>query len=306
MKALVTGGAGFIGSHIVEGLVGRGWRVVVVDNLSSGERENIPPGAEFRQLDITTNQLIPLLKREKSDVVFHLAAHTSVTNSMRNPVSDAQANIIGGLNLIQGCMECGTRKVIYASSGGAVYGESLSIPVDEGHSINPYSAYGISKYTVESYLRMFSAQGELGHTVLRLPNVYGPRQKPTGEAGVVAIFAYKMLRREQPVIFGDGTKTRDYVYVSDIVQGALAAAERGDGAVYNLGTGRETSDREVFDAVALAAGFKEPPVYEEVRPGEIYRTALDASRAREGLGWEATVTFEEGVARTVEYLKNRL
>ncbi|MDP7469785.1 MAG: GDP-mannose 4,6-dehydratase, partial [Dehalococcoidia bacterium] len=150
------------------------------------------------------------------------------------------------------------------------------------------------------------AQGELGHTVLRLPNVYGPRQKPTGEAGVVAIFAYKMLRREQPVIFGDGTKTRDYVYVSDIVQGALAAAERGDGAVYNLGTGRETSDREVFDAVALAAGFKEPPVYEEVRPGEIYRTALDASRAREGLGWEATVTFEEGVARTVEYLKNRL
>jgi UDP-glucose 4-epimerase len=306
LKALVTGGAGFIGSHIADGLLGRGWQVVVVDNLSSGERDNISPGVELHQLDITTKQLIPLMKRERPEVVFHLAAHTSVTASMRDPISDARANIMGGLNLIQGCIECGTRKIIYASSGGAVYGEPVSLPVGERHAINADSAYGISKYTVESYLRLFSAQGGPDHTTLRLPNVYGPRQKPTGEAGVVAIFAYKMLRGERPVIFGDGTKTRDYVYVSDIVQGGLAAARWGDGAVYNLGTGRETTDQEVFDTVARATGYKEPPVYEEVRPGEIYHMALDASRAREELGWEATVTFEEGVARTVEYIRGRL
>lgn len=303
MKALVTGGAGFIGSHIAEGLLRLGCQVVVVDDLSFGERENVPPEAQFYQLSIVGRQLMALMKRERPEVVFHLAAHTSVTRSVRDPVFDARVNILGSVNLIRGCMECGTRKIVYASSGGTVYGEPASLPVDEGHPIHPDSAYGISKYTVETYLRLYSVQGGPGYTVLRLPNVYGPRQRPTGEAGVVAIFAYKMLRGQRPVIFGDGTKTRDYVFVSDIVQAALSAMDKGDCAIYNLGTGRETSDQEVFDAVARATGYHEPPVYGEVRPGEVYRMSLDASKARRELGWEATVPFEDGVGRTVDYIR---
>jgi UDP-glucose 4-epimerase len=242
VKALVTGGAGFIGSHIAEGLLRLGCQVVVVDNLYFGERENVPPGARFYKLSIVNRELVGLMQRERPEVVFHLAAHTSVTRSVRDPVFDARVNILGSLNLIRGCMECGARKIVYASSGGTVYGEPASLPVDEGHPIGPESAYGISKYTAESYISLYSVQGGPAYTVLRLPNVYGPRQKPTGEAGVVAIFAYQMLRGHRPVIFGDGTKTRDYVFVSDIVQAALSALGRGDGGVYNLGTGRETSD----------------------------------------------------------------
>ncbi len=306
MKALVTGGAGFIGSHIAEGLVRLGYQVIVVDNLNSGERDNIPPGVQFHKLSIVNRELVGLMKRERPEVVFHLAAHTSVTRSVRDPVFDARVNILGSLNLIRGCVECGARKIVYASSGGTVYGEPASLPVDEGYPIGPASAYGVSKYTVETYLRLYSVQGGPGYTVLRLPNIYGPRQKPTGEAGVVAIFAHKMLQGQQPVIFGDGTKTRDYVFVSDIVQAALAAMERDDGAVYNLGTGRETSDQEVFDAVARATRYQGPPIYGEVRPGEIYRMSLDASKARRELGWEATVPFEEGVGRTVDYIRSRL
>lgn len=306
MKALVTGGAGFIGSHIAERLVRLGCQVVVVDDLSFGERENIPPGVQFHKLSIVSRQMVTLMKQERPEVVFHLAAQTSVTRSVRDPVFDARVNILGSLNLIRGCAECGARKLIYASSGGTVYGEPASLPVDEGHPIGPASSYGISKYTAEAYLRLYSVQGGPGYTVLRLPNVYGPRQKPTGEAGVVAIFAYKMLQGQRPVIFGDGSKTRDYVFVSDVVEAALAAMEQGDSAIYNLGTGLETSDQEVFDAVAGAARFQEPPIYGEVRPGEIYRMALDASKARRELGWEATVPLADGVARTVEYIRSRL
>ena len=304
MRTLITGGAGFIGSNVVDRFIADGHDVAIVDNLVTGRRENLNPQARLFEQDITDIAAMRATFGEfRPEVVIHFAAQMDIRKSVADPGYDARNNIIGSLNLIQSAIETGVGKFIYASTGGAVYGEPKELPVDETHSINPISQYGISKHTVEHYLYLYNRLDGLRYTVLRYANVYGPRQNPHGEAGVNAIFAGMMLRGETPTIFGDGTKTRDYVYVGDVVQANVLALTAGDGEMMNIGTGVQTTDQEVYDAVAAAVGFDKPALLGEERKGEIRHIALDASKAKRILGWEPTIAFREGVRRNVEYVK---
>ena len=303
MKVLVTGGAGFCGSHLVDRLIAEGHQVVVVDNLSTGFERNINSQARFFKMDIRDQNLEEIFKREGIEIVNHHAAQMDVRRSTREPMYDADVNILGSLNLMQLAVKYGIKKFIYISSGGAVYGEPEYLPVNEGHKINPGCQYGISKHTVEHYLTLYQAHYGLNFTVLRYPNVYGPRQNPYGEAGVVAIFGMQMLAGIQPTIFGDGTKTRDYVYISDVVAAnILAMGDKGDGRIYNLGWEKEVSDLEVFTAVRDALGKTTEPQFGEKRLGEIDRICLDSTKARQELGWQPKVPFAEGIKSTMEFL----
>lgn len=305
MKILVTGGAGFIGSHVVDALVERGDEVVIVDNLSTGFKKNINPKAKFYQLSICDNGLAEVFERERPQVVSHQAAQTVVTKSTSEPVFDAEQNILGSLNVILNCLKFGVNKIIYASSGGAIYGEAKHCPVDESHPIDSLSPYGVSKHTVEHYLRLYNIGHGLNYVVLRYANVYGPRQNPEGEAGVVAIFARQMLRGQQPTIFGSGDKTRDYVHVSDVVAANLLAIEGGKNTIYNIGTGVETSDQEMFDTMAELLGYRSLPNYAQVRKGEIFRICLECSKAQRELGWQPCLSLEEGLSQTVTYYRSK-
>jgi UDP-glucose 4-epimerase len=305
MKVLVTGGAGFIGSHIVDALIEQGHKVVVVDNLATGFSENINPAARFYEMSICDRELADIFDRERPEIVSHQAAQMVIARSVNEPIFDAQENILGSLNVILICVRFGVRKIICASSGGAVYGEPQYLPVDEKHPINPISQYGISKHTVEHYLYLYGLQYGLNYVVLRYPNVYGLRQNPDGEAGVVAIFASQMLGGEQPTIYGSGDKTRDYTHVSDVVAANLLAMERGNNDIYNIGSGVETSDREMFDTLAKMLGYSGNPRYAPVRAGEIYRICLNASKAQRELGWQARLSLEEGLLQTINYYRAR-
>jgi UDP-glucose 4-epimerase len=304
VKILVTGGAGFIGSHIVDALVKGGHEVAVVDDLSMGKREQVHPSARFYRVDIRDRQALEeVFRTERPEVVNHHAAQADLRRSMSEPSFDASVNIVGSLNLLEFSLTHKVRKFINISSGGAVYGEPQRLPVNERHPIHPASVYGVSKYAVEQYLRLFDGFG-LDYTILRYANVYGPRQNPAGEAGVVAIFSRQMLAGERPTIFGDGTKTRDYVYVDDIVgANLLAMAEKraSSGRSYNVGLGREVSDRQIFELVRKAVGATVEPILASKRPGEIDRICLDASLAKSELGWEPTIFLEEGISRTVAF-----
>ncbi|MCL0103569.1 NAD-dependent epimerase/dehydratase family protein [Dehalococcoidia bacterium] len=305
MKIMVTGGAGFIGSHIVDALIEKGHQVVVVDNLTTGSRQNINPSAKFYEMSICDSELASIFERERPEIVSHQAAQVVITRSVAEPIFDARENILGSLNVILNCVRFGARKIIYASSGGAIYGEPHHLPVNETHPINPLSQYGISKHTVEHYLHLYGLQHRLSWVALRYPNVYGPRQNPNGEAGVVAIFAGQMLRGEQPTIFGSGDKTRDYTHVFDVVAANLLAMERDNAGIYNIGTGVETSDKEMFDTLAKVLGYFGSPRYAPVRAGEVYRICLDATKAQEELGWQAGLSLEEGLLETVSYYEER-
>lgn len=303
MKILVSGGAGFIGSHLVDALVGLGHHVAVLDNLSSGLHQNINPGAKLYQISIRDPELAAVFEQEKPQLVYHHAAQISVRKSADNPILDAEENILGSLNVITNCYRSGVNKIIYASTGGAIYGETEYLPADERHRINPISQYGVSKHAVEHYLYLYGAIYGLEYVILRYSNVYGPRQNPYGEAGVVAIFAIQMLNGERPTIFGLGDKTRDYVYVSDVIQANILALERGKNAIYNIGTGIETSDQQIFDTIAEVLGYKGDPIYAPYRKGEIYRICLDRRKAQEDLGWSPRVSLKEGIAETAEYYR---
>ncbi len=303
MKILVTGGAGFIGSHLVDDLIERGDEVVVVDNLSTGRRENVNPQTKLYELSIGDLGLADIFERERPDIISHHAAQIDLRRSVNEPLFDAQENILGSLNVIVNSVRYGVNIFIYASSGGAVYGEPQYLPVDENHQINPTSQYGVSKHTVEHYLHSYALQYGLNYVVLRYPNVYGPRQNTLGEAGVVAIFARQMLGGERPTIFGSGGKTRDYTHVSDVVSANLLAMEQGKNVICNIGTGVETSDQEIFDALAEALGYDGSPLYTSVRPGEIQRICLDWSKAERELGWRPQLSLKEGIAKTVAYFK---
>jgi len=305
MKVLVTGGAGFIGSHVVDALVQQGYQVVVVDNLSTGRLENINPAATFYQADIYDSELEGIFEKERPELVNHQAAQTVIQKSMEDPVFDAQQNILGSLNLVLQCLRFGVKKFIYASSVG-VYGEPKYLPLDENHPLNPISYYGISKHTAEHYFHLAHLQHMLSYVVLRYPNVYGPRQNPEGEAGVVAIFTRQMLQGERPTIFGKGDKTRDYVHVSDVVTANLLAMEGDGNGVYNLGTGVETSDQEMFNLLADLTGYQGNPHYAPVREGEIYKIYLDSSKARKELSWQPQVLLREGLKETVDYYRSVL
>ncbi|MCD6358387.1 MAG: NAD-dependent epimerase/dehydratase family protein [Dehalococcoidia bacterium] len=303
MKVLVTGGAGFIASHIVDALIERGHQVVVVDNLSTGFSHNLNPRAKFYHMSIADEGLSDVFDKEKPDVVNHHAAQMVIARSVADPLFDARENIIGGLNVIVNSVRSGVKKVIYASSGGAVYGEPEYIPADEQHPVNPISQYGVSKHVVEHYLYLYGVLSGLNYVVLRYSNVYGPRQNPGGEAGVVAIFAGQMLRGEQPTIFGQGDKTRDYTCVFDIVEANLLAVERGEKLICNIGNGVETSDKEMFDTLADVLKYKGIPRYDSVRQGEVHHICLECSLAREKLGWESKISLREGLLKSVEYYR---
>jgi UDP-glucose 4-epimerase len=277
--------------------------VVVVDNLSTGRLENVNPAAAFYQVDISSSELERIFQKEKPEMVNHQAAQTVIQKSNEDPVFDAKQNIVGSLNLVLQCLRFGVRRIVYASSAG-VYGEPDYRPVDENHPVTPISYYGISKHTVEHYLHLSHLQNSLSYTVLRYANVYGPRQSPKGEAGVVAIFTRQILQGERPTIFGKGDKTRDYVYVADVVTANLLAMEKGISGVYNIGTGVETSDQEMFDLLAGLTGYKGNPHYAPVRKGEIHRICLDSGKAQKEIGWQPHFLLREGLTETVNYYRS--
>lgn len=303
MRILVTGGAGFIASHVSDRLLALGQRVAIVDNLSTGKRENLPAEAEFYEIDMRDKTLEKVFEEEKPQVVIHHAAHANVTESVKNPGYDASVNVGGSINLLECCVKNAVEKFVYASTGGALYGEACYIPADEAHPIDPVSPYGVSKHAVEQYLYAYRQNHGLEYVVLRYPNVYGPRQDPHGEAGVVAIFTLQLLTGETPTIFGDGSKTRDYCYVSDIVDANVLALSNEVTGTYNLGRGIEVSDLEVFESVREAVGSEVEPDFAPVRPGEVEHIALDSSKAERELGWKWRVDLIEGIAEAVRFYR---
>ncbi len=305
MKILVTGGAGFIGSHVVDRYIELGHQVAVVDNLSTGRQQNLNPEAGLYEVDITdADELEAVFQAERPEIVNHHAAQMDVRRSVEDPLFDAQTNIIGSLNVIQSSVRAGVGKVIYASTGGAMYGELQYSPADERHPVNPLSPYGISKHVVEHYLYLYKHVEGLDYAVIRYANVYGPRQNPHGEAGVVAIFGKLMLTGQQPTIFGDGTDTRDYLFVGDVVEANQAVLESGAGEIFNISTGQATSVQQVFAAVAHAVGYEGQPTYAPARAGDLRHNVLDNSKAQRALGWLPRVELPEGIALTMEYLRS--
>ncbi len=304
MKVLVTGGAGFIGSHIVDRLIKEGYEVVVIDNLSTGFQEYVNSGATFYKEDICDAKAITkIFNREAPDYVYHHAAQIDVRKSVEDPIFDAHTNILGSLNLMVNCLRKKVKKFIYASTGGAMYGEPNSLPVNEMYPVNPISQYGVSKHTVEHYLHLYSILYGLKYTVLRYSNVYGPRQNPKGEAGVVAIFTGQMLNKEKSTIFGDGSKTRDYIYIDDVVEANILSLTRGNNEIYNIGTGKETSDQEMFDTLKTITNSKLNPIYGKERIGEIEHISLDSTKAKRDLHWQPKYSLKEGLQKSVEYYK---
>ncbi len=302
MKVLVTGGAGFIGSHLVDGLIQAGDQVVVVDDLSSGSLRNLNRSAKFYQMDIGSPELKDLFEIEKPESVVHLAAQISVTKSVQDPLSDARVNILGSLNLISNCVNHKIAKLVYASSC-AIYGPPQNWPLDENHEINPLSPYGVSKHTVEHYLATCYHLNGLAYVVLRYANVYGPRQNPFGEGGVVAIFSQQMLSGEQPTIFGRGDKTRDYIYVSDVVRANMLALKSKVTGIFNVGTGLETPDQAIFDLVKNECRYQGQPAYAPERPGEIKRIFLSFQKAEKDLNWKPQVNLKDGIALAVAFYR---
>ena len=302
-RALVTGGAGFIGSHVCDALIERGFHVAVVDDLSTGKRRNLAPDATFYEMDIRDRAVADVFANEKPDVLFHLAAQMDVRRSVADPAYDADVNIGGTVNLLEAGRAAGLRKTIYAATGGAMYGEPTRLPADESTPIQPLCPYGISKGTVELYLELYRKLYQMSYTSLRYPNVYGPRQDPHGEAGVVAIFSQTMLCGKRPKMFGDGAMTRDYVFVGDVVAANMTALDKGDGARVNLGWGKEISVQQVFDGVRDAVGTDIEPQYVEERLGEVHHISLDASKAKEILGWEPKVSLQDGLREAVDFYR---
>jgi UDP-glucose 4-epimerase len=301
VKILVTGGAGFIGSHVVDGYLKEEHQVSVVDNLSTGKRENLNQGASFHQVDLCdAGALRAVFEREGPEIVNHHAAHADVRRAVEDPAHDARQNVLGTVNLLELCRVFSVRRIVCISTGGAVYGDPESLPAREDNPVRPLSPYGLSKYVAEKYVELYHRLHDLDYTILRYPNVYGPRQDPHGEAGVVAIFSEIIRAGRRPTIFGDGSKTRDYLFVQDVVRAnLLVSGEAGSGGVFNLGWGEEVTDQEVFEAVREALGSDVEAVYADRRAGEVERISLDASKARQELGWRPEVSFKEGVRRTV-------
>jgi UDP-glucose 4-epimerase len=314
MRALVTGGAGFIGSTLVDRLAGEGHEVVVVDDLSSGARENLaeavrdhPSTVELVEHDIREPKTAELIADAGPDVVFHLAAQADVRVSVADPVLDAQINVIGGLRVLEGARLAGAGKVVFASSGGTIYGDPdpSDLPVDEGHAQVPLSPYGVAKKVTGDYLAAYRSLHGLDYAALALANVYGPRQDPHGEAGVVAIFAGRLLGGEPCTIFGTGEQTRDFVYVDDVVDAFVRAAEQGSGLLANIGTGVETSVNQLYSAMARAAGVAASADHAPARAGELDRSALSPGLAGRELGWSPQVGLDAGVARVLDWFRAR-
>jgi UDP-glucose 4-epimerase len=304
MNILVTGGAGFIGSHIVDAYIAAGHTVVAVDDLSSGRRENLHPAAVFYNLDIRSPEVRPLFGRHRIEVLNHHAAQMDVRRSVSDPIFDASVNVVGGLNLFEAAREHGIRKVVFASTGGAIYGEQDYFPADEEHPLRPLSPYGISKLATEKYLFYYRASHGIDHVILRYANIYGPRQNPHGEAGVVAIFASKFLRREQPVINGDGLQTRDYTYVGDVVRANLLALDHRGSEIFNVGTGIETDVNTLFQLLRRELNSDAEERHGPAKPGEQRRSVITSKKLRAAFGWSPETTLAEGLAKTAAYFRS--
>ncbi len=313
MRALVTGGAGFIGSTLVDRLLAEGHAVDVVDDLSSGSLSNLAEARSnpdhdysFHRLDIRSADLVEVMARRRPEVVFHLAAQADVRVSVAQPAFDADVNILGTINVLEGARAAGSRKVVFAGSGGTLYGETKEIPTRESAPQHPESPYGVSKKSAIDYLYAYRGLHGIEYSALALANVYGPRQDPHGEAGVVAIFSGLLLAGQPCTIFGDGEQTRDFVYVDDVVDAFSRAATRGDGLLMNIGTGIETSVNELYSTMASLAPSAVPPEYGAARPGELRRSALDPARAGIQLGWAPWTTLEEGTGQVLRWFSGRL
>ncbi len=303
MKILVTGGAGFIGSNIVDAYIAAGHDVVVLDNLSTGRINNLNKQAEFVQLDIQ-DDLSALFSKHKFDIVNHHAAQMDVRRSVEDPIFDAKTNVLGVINILQNCAKSGVNKVIFASSGGAIYGEQDYFPADEKHKTQPYSPYGITKLVGEKYLFFYHLTYNLNYVVLRYANVYGPRQNPHGEAGVVAIFTKKLLDGEQPVINGDGKQTRDFVFVRDVVKANVLALDYNQSDIFNVGTGVETNVNQLYQAINSLTGKNMPEKHAPAKEGEQMRSVVDHSKIQNVLGWTQGYNLEHGLKETVEYFRS--
>ena len=302
IKCLVTGGAGFIGSNIVDALVGAGHSVTVADDLSTGNRAQVNAQAQFAQVDVLAAEFEHVFAEGGFEVVYHLAAQTDVMTSVEDPATDAQVNVIGGIRLLELCRKYGVRKVIFSSTS-SVFGEPDYLPMDEGHPIRPLCPYAASKHAFEHYLHLYSEIHDLAYTVLRYANAYGPRQDPHHEGGVVAIFAYKILNGAVPIIYGDGEQTRDFVHVDDLVRANLICLERGDNSYYNLGTGIETTVNELVALFDELSGAKAEVEYAAGRRGEMRRLSLQSARAATELQWSPTVGLCAGVQSVLDYFK---
>lgn len=306
MRILVTGGAGFIGSNIVDAYLAAGHEVFVVDDLSSGFIENLSPKAKFFEMDIRDPKIEKIFEENEFDVMNHLAAQMDVRKSVADPVFDATVNVVGTLNLLENCKKHGVKKVIFSSTGGAIYGEQDYFPADEKHPTRPLSPYGIAKLAVEKYLFFYNAVYGLDYVVLRYANVFGPRQNPHGEAGVVAIFTSKLLKGEEAVINGNGKQTRDYTFVADVVRANVLALDYDKSDIFNIGTAKETDVNVLFGKLREAAGVAAEEKHGPAKAGEQMRSVIDYGKAKDSLGWEPRVSLDEGIGLTVKYFRQKI
>lgn len=306
MNILVTGGAGFIGSHIVDAYIEQNHRVVVLDNLSTGKKENLNPRATFYQMDLLDPDLRKIFQKENIEVINHHAAQSSVNRSITDPVADANSNIIGTLQLLQNAVSFDISRVIFSSTGGAIYGDQASVPACEDSPCKPLSPYAISKLCVENYLGFYQNNYDLDAVVLRYSNVFGPRQDPFGESGVIAIFCNQLARHQSPVIFGDGEQTRDFISVADVVRANILALNSDCSGIFNIGTGKEISINDLTKRLIRVSGQKMEIKYEPARKGEQRRSAVNYQKFHEKYGWEPTRSLEEGLLDTWKYFTNNV
>jgi UDP-glucose 4-epimerase len=303
IKVLVTGGAGFIGSHLVDRLIQEGNEVIVVDNLSTGKRKNVNKKAQFYKMDIQSKRIERVFRNERPLIVVHLAAQMNVRHSTEDPGFDAQVNILGTINILEHAMKHGVRKVTFASSGGAIYGEQEVFPASESHRTDPLSPYGISKLAGEKYLAYYASATGLRYVALRFANVYGPRQDSEGEAGVVAIFSKQMLNGGQPIVNGTGKQTRDFVYVDDVVEAIMVTLDEDIQGIFNVGTGQETTVNECYGIIKELTKSQCKDLYGAAKKGEQFRSVLDVTKIRERFDWDPQVSLQEGLTRTVEFFR---
>ena len=306
MKICITGGAGFIASNIADKYLELGHEVVIIDNLSLGFKENIPSGAKFYEMDINDENLINVFEEEKFDIVNHHAAQMSVRHSVSLPIEDAKTNILGGINVFDCAARTGVKKVIFASSAGTVYGEQVEFPCDETHQNMPISPYGVAKFAEEKYLQYYSTVFGINYTILRYTNVYGRRQNPKGEAGVIAIFALKMLNEEDTFLTGQGKITRDYVYIDDVVDANVKALDLNLKGVFNIATSVEVDLHYIFDQLAKLTNYTKPKVLADFKLGEQMRSVCTSKKLYEATGWEPKMSLDEGLRETVKYYKTKI
>jgi UDP-glucose 4-epimerase len=303
-KYLITGGAGFIGSHLSDKLIEQGHQVVIIDNLVTGKKENLNPKARFYEIDIQNPKIFNIFKNEKPDIVFHYAAQIDLRKSVKNPLTDAKINILGSLNILENCRKHKTKKIIFASSGGTIYGETSVFPASENYLELPMSPYGIAKLTVEKYLNYYHDIFGLQFVSLRLANVYGPRQNSKSEAGVIAIFCDKILSGQQPVINGDGRQTRDFVFVEDVVEANILAIKHNKSEIFNVSTGRETDINTILKKIKELIKSNCKEIHGSAKAGESQRSSLDFSKIKKSFGWQPKYDLEKGLEKTINWFKN--